>query len=64
MTRQFCDICGKEIYGNWKFDITFGTNVQALDVCKDCQKEFNKGRTEADVSTYRKIRKTSEIIKI
>lgn len=59
MTRQFCDVCGKEIYGNCKFNITFAASMQELDVCSKCQKEFVKGRTEADASTYKKLKNES-----
>lgn len=59
MTKQFCDVCGKQIYGDHKFKIAFATNVQELDVCDTCQKEFIKSRTDADSSTYRRIKDRS-----
>lgn len=59
MTRQFCDVCGKETYGNCKFNIAFVMDVQELDVCHECQKKFIKSRTEADISTYKKLRNDS-----
>lgn len=58
MTRQFCDVCGKEIYGNCKFSIAFAMDVKELDVCGECQKEFIKSRTETDMSTYKKLKYT------
>lgn len=57
MTRQFCDVYGKEIYGNNKFTININqSKPQEMDICGTCQSEFLKQRKEADISTFERLK--------
>lgn len=59
MTKQFCDICNKEIYGNNKFSLHIGHGAiqpVELDVCGACQSEILTQRKLSDIETYNKIK--------
>lgn len=56
MTKQLCDVCGKEIYGNNKFSISINhCKPQEFDVCSSCRKEFEEQRIEADIKTLKAL---------
>jgi len=58
MTKQFCDVCGEQIYGDNKFPIYINNSKpQDYDLCDKCRKEFKDQRIEADIETFRKLRK-------
>lgn len=57
MTKQFCDVCGREIWGNHKFDVHLENGKNELDVCFDCRKVFEQARSKADIETYKKLHK-------
>ncbi|MDF2906809.1 MAG: hypothetical protein K0R34_2130 [Herbinix sp.] len=58
MTKQFCDVCRKEIYGNNKFPVNINhSKPQEYDVCGTCQTEFEKQRREADIATFERLKK-------
>lgn len=57
MTKQFCDVCGREIWGNRKFDVYLENGKNEFDVCLDCREAFKRERNKADIETYKKLRK-------
>jgi ribosome-binding protein aMBF1 (putative translation factor) len=58
MTKQFCDVCGEQIYGDNKFSVYINTQKpMEFDVCSTCKKEFEKQRIEADINTFKKLKK-------
>ena len=57
MTKQFCDICDEQIYGDNKMLININCmEPREFDVCAKCRKEFLSNRIDADIATYNKIR--------
>lgn len=64
MNRRFCDICGKEIFGEYKFVKieTYGntelkqTPSKEIDVCAECYKEFSRLKSDIIKYNYRKER--------
>ena len=56
MTKTFCDVCGREVFGDNKFNVSLENGNNEFDVCYECRKAFEKARNEADKSVYKSIR--------
>lgn len=57
MTKQFCDACGREIFGSNKFNVILSNGENELDICYECKKEFKKERCKADIETFKRLHK-------
>lgn len=57
MTKYFCDVCGREIYGNRNFEICLENGKNELDVCHECEKAFEQARNKADIATFKNLHK-------
>lgn len=65
MTRQFCDVCNTEIYGNNKMELFIGNNskLQELDVCHKCRTKILEGRMRSDIEICNQLRKAQVKVK-
>lgn len=53
MLKYICDVCGKEIAREAKFEIYLEDGVKIIDVCLLCRNAFMKERSKADIEVYK-----------